>query len=121
MKLAMIRRIAHHTSGEAKPLTPVQDNALSGSAISVAPRFKRSSETNTQITLNVSCSHGLPKPEGRSRIRLFNLPSCHGNRIRTSKLIGVWKSAQDWIVPRRPQIFDHSAEDRIQKRARVHD
>src|SRR6266567_2452901 len=47
MKLAMMRRIAHHTSGEAKPLIPVQENALSGSATSVAPRFKRSSDTNT--------------------------------------------------------------------------
>src|SRR4029453_12192978 len=68
MKLAMMRRIAHQTRGEIRPLTPVQDHALSGSAMSVAPRFKRSSETNTQITLNVSCSHGLPKPEGRSCI-----------------------------------------------------
>ena len=41
MKLAMIRIIAHHTSGEAKPLIPVHDHALSRSAVSVAPRFKQ--------------------------------------------------------------------------------
>src|SRR5213594_2924018 len=64
MKLATIRRIAHHTRGEARPLIPVQENALSGSATSVAPRFKRNSDTSTQTTLKPSCSHGLPKPEG---------------------------------------------------------
>src|SRR5918996_4415633 len=82
MKLATMRRIAHHTSGESKPLTPVQDHALSGSATSVAPRFKRSSETNTHSTLKASCSHGLPKPEGRSCIRLFSPPSSRRNRFR---------------------------------------
>src|SRR4029450_18555 len=126
MKLAMIRRIAHHTSGEAKPLTPVQDHALSGSAMSVAPRFKRSSETNTQITLNVSCSHGLPKPEGRSCIRFFSPPSFHRNRFRSdvectsSELIGVRKPPQDGVVTCRPKIFNRAAEYRIEKRICVH-
>src|SRR6266481_3700181 len=71
IKLAMIRRIAHHTRGEARPLIPVQEKALSGSATSVAPRFRRNSDTSTQATLKPSCSHGLRKPEGRSRIGLF--------------------------------------------------
>src|SRR5437867_6392253 len=38
-----------------------------------------------------------------------------------SKLVRVRKSLQDWIVPRRPEIFDHSTKDRIQQRIRVHD
>src|SRR5262252_1794174 len=81
MKLAMMRRIAHHTSGEANPLTPVQDHALSGWATSVAPRFKRSSDTNTHITLRPSWSHGLPNPEGRFCIRFSSLPSFHRNKF----------------------------------------
>src|SRR5437667_420055 len=68
MKLAVMRRMAHHTSGDTRPLIPVQENALSGSATSVAPRFKRSSDTKTQATLKTSCSQGLPNPEGRSRV-----------------------------------------------------
>src|SRR6266566_8340820 len=83
MKLAMIRIIAHHTSGEAKPLIPVHDHALSRSAVSVAPRFKSSSDTSTHTTLKVSCSQGLPKPEGRSCIRVFKLPSHARNRFRS--------------------------------------
>src|SRR5207244_9827669 len=67
----MIKRIAHHTRGEARPLIPVQEKALSGSATCIAPRFRRNSDTSTQATLKPSCSHGLPKPEGRSRIGLF--------------------------------------------------
>src|SRR5437870_660563 len=67
----MIRKIAHHTRGEARPFIPVQEKALAGSATCVAPRFKRNSDTSTQATLKLSCSHGLPKPEGRSRIGLF--------------------------------------------------
>jgi hypothetical protein len=51
MKLAMMRTIAHHTNGDAKPLIPVQENASSGAATSLAPRFKRSSEANTHTTL----------------------------------------------------------------------
>src|SRR5437762_7176556 len=81
----MIKRIAHHTRGEARPLTPVQEKALSGAAMSVAPRFRRNSETNTQTTLKPSCSHGLPKPEGRPRIRFFSLSRFHRNRFRTSR------------------------------------
>src|SRR5206468_9172474 len=73
MKLAMMRRIAHHTSGEAKPLTPVQDHALSVFATSVAPRFNRNSDTSTHATLRASCSQGLPKPEGRFCICFFLL------------------------------------------------
>ena len=126
MKLAMMRRIAHQTSGEIRPLMPVHDHALSGSAMSVAPRFKRSSETNTQITLNVSCSHGLPKPEGRSCIRFSSPPSSHRNRFRysgewtSSKLIGIWKSLQDGVLTRRPEIFNRAPEYRIEKRICVH-
>ncbi|PYL56023.1 MAG: hypothetical protein DMF31_13535 [Verrucomicrobia bacterium] len=71
MKLAMMRRIAHHTSGEAKPLTPVQDHALSVFATSVAPRFKRNSDASTHATLRASCNQGLPKPEGRFWICFF--------------------------------------------------
>src|SRR6266480_5209044 len=121
-----MRRIAHHTSGEAKPLTPVQDNALSGSAISVAPRFKRSSETNTQTTLTISCSHGLPKPEVRFCIRFFSLPSSRRNQFRydgkrtSSELISVRKAPQHRVVTRRPEIFNCVAEYRIEKRICVH-
>src|SRR4030095_8478313 len=126
MKLAMSRRIAHQTSGEIRPLTPVQDHALSGSATSVAPRFKRSSETNTQITLNASCSHGLPKPEVRFCIRFFSPPSSRRNQFRSnvectlSELISVRKPPQDGGVTRRPEIFDRAAKYRIQKRICVH-
>src|SRR5439155_6185639 len=80
----MIRRIAHHTSGEARPLIPVQEKALSGSAISVAPRFKRNSDTSTQATLKPSCSHGLPNPEGRSRIGLFLVSFVMSSEVETS-------------------------------------
>src|SRR4030095_10793451 len=83
MKLAMIRRIPHPPSGEAKPLTPVQDHALSVFAISVAPRFKRNSDTSTQATLRTSCSQGLPKPEGRFCIRFF-LPFVMSSEVETS-------------------------------------
>src|SRR6266576_5653837 len=34
----------------------------------------------------------------------------------SSKLIRVRKLSQDWIVPRRPEIFDHSTKERIQQR-----
>jgi hypothetical protein len=127
MKLAMIRIIAHHTSGEAKPLIPVHDHALSRSAVSVAPRFKRSSDTRTHTTLNASCSQGLPKPEGRSCIVFLN---CHrilatdfdpSQKCAPSKLVGVWKPLQDRIVPRRAEIFDGTAEGRVKKRGRVDD
>src|SRR5437588_4248832 len=70
MKLAMMRRIAHQTSGDLRPLIPVHEKALSGSATCIAPRFKRSSDTNTHSTLNASCSPGLPKPVGRFWIGL---------------------------------------------------
>src|SRR6185369_598380 len=39
----------------------------------------------------------------------------------TSKLIRVWESLQNWIVVRRPEVFDHPAKDRIQQRTCVHD
>src|SRR5437870_5590330 len=83
----MIRRIAHHTSGEARPLIPVQEKALSGSATSIAPRFRRNSDTSTQATLKPSCSHGLRKPEGRPRIRFSSLSRFHRNQIRFSRLL----------------------------------
>ena len=73
--------IAHHTSGEAKPLTPVQDHALPVSATSVAPRFKRNSDTSTHATLRASCSQGLPKPVGRFCIRFCSVPSSSRKRI----------------------------------------
>ena len=78
----MIRRIAHHTSGDAKPLIPDQENASSGAATSLAPRFKRSSEANTHTTLKPSCSHGFPKPDGRFCIRFSSARSKHRNRFR---------------------------------------
>src|SRR5229473_1048594 len=114
MKLAMIRTIAHHTSGDAKPLIPVQENASSGAATSLAPRFKRSSEANTNTTLKPSCSHGFPKPDGRFCIRLncshrlvagSDTARAKGTAHRAvatgrfSKLVRVRKSLQDWIVP----------------------
>ena len=146
----MIRTMAHHTSGDAKPLIPVQENASSGAATSVAPRFKRSSEANTHTTLKPSCSHGFPKPDGRFCIRFSSARSKHRNRFRItvncshrpgrfghcsgketahgavakgrlSKLVRVWESLQDGIVPRRPEVFDHPAKDRIQQRIGVHD
>src|SRR6476620_1902444 len=127
MKLAMIRTIAHHTSGDAKPLSPVQENASFGAAISLAPRFKRSSETNTHATLKPSCSHGFPKPDGRFCIRFSSARLFRRNKFQIlvgrvtpctplsaasdrraedwfappglSKLVRVRKSLQDWIVP----------------------
>src|SRR5215472_17955418 len=143
MKLAMMRRTAHHTSGDTKPLIPVHENALSGAATSVAPRFKRSSDTNTHTTLNPSCSQGLPKPggrfcifyssspllcraksrhlllwagEARKRNKSRDSPTSLGmttmKQRRVSQLIRVRKSLQDGIMPRRPEVFDHTAEDR---------
>src|SRR6516165_7479075 len=97
MKLAMMRRIAHHTSGDSRLLIPVQEKALSGSATSVAPRFKRSSDTNTHTTLNPSCSHGLPKPVGRFCIRFFSLHSSHRNLIRFGTVAtGLWPVREPW-------------------------
>src|SRR6266545_3206309 len=87
MKLATMRRIAHHTSGEAKPLTPVQDHALSVFATSVAPRFNRNSDTSTHATLRASCSQGLPKPEGRFCIRFSSVRSNRRNQIRTADVL----------------------------------
>src|ERR1700746_2815437 len=82
----MMRRTAHHTSGEAKPLTPVQDHALSVSATSVAPRFKRNSDTSTHATLRASCSQGFPKPEGRFCICFF--PSfVMSSKVETSLIV----------------------------------
>jgi hypothetical protein len=86
MKLARMRIIPHHTSGDAKPLIPVQENASSGAATSLAPRFKRSSEANTHTTLRPSCSHGLPKPNGRFCIRFSSARSKHRNRFRIPRL-----------------------------------
>jgi len=80
----MMRRIAHQTSGEAKPLSPVQDHALSVSATSVAPRFKSNSDTSTQATLRTSCSQGLPKPEGRFCIRFSTARSNRCNQFSIS-------------------------------------
>src|SRR5947207_9253741 len=95
IKLAMTRRIAHHTSGEAKPLTPVQDHALSVFATSVAPRFKRNSETSTHATLRASCSRGLPKPEGRFCICFSSVQSNRRNQFRIGMFwYGVSHSAR---------------------------
>src|SRR6266436_3661605 len=80
----MIRRIAHHTRSEARPLIPVQEKALSGSATCVAPRLRRNSDTSTQATLKPSCSHGLRKPEGRSRIGLFLVSFVMSSEVETS-------------------------------------
>src|SRR4030095_14923983 len=115
MKLAMIRIIAHHTSGEAKPLIPVHDHALSRSAVSVAPRFKRSSDTSTHTTLSASCSQGLPKPEGRTCICFFSLPASHRNpfwlveeyRFQSSSAFGnrrknrLWRVGPRYLIIRR--------------------
>src|ERR1044072_3305663 len=93
MKLAMMRRIAHHTSGEAKPLTPVQDHALCVFATSVAPLFKRNSDTSTHATLRTSCSQGLPKPEGRFCIRFSSARSNRRNQFSNcgeSVATGLW-------------------------------
>src|SRR6187399_1028754 len=38
-----------------------------------------------------------------------------------SKLVRVRESLQDWIVPRRSEVFDHATKDRIQQRIGVHD
>src|SRR5215475_7584609 len=89
MKLAMIRRIAHHTSGEAKPLTPVQDHALSVSATSVAPRFKRNSDTSTHATLRASCSQGFAKPEGRFCICSFLMSVVMSSEVETSLILST--------------------------------
>src|SRR4030095_2488313 len=142
MKLAMMRRIAHHTSGEAKPLTPVQDHALSVFATSIAPLFKRNSDTTTHATLRASCSQGLPKPEGRFCIRFssarsnrrkqfsncgrFSAPrhaeDCPPYQRRgLSELIGVRKPLQNRIVTRRAEIFDETAKNRVEQRICVHD
>src|SRR5205814_7893168 len=148
MKLAIIRTIAHHTSGDAKPLIPVQENASFGAATSLAPRFKRSSEANTHTTLRPSCSDGLPKPDGRFCIRFSSARSFRRNKFSISagriapcapgvrraedcppyhaiaapsKLIRVRKLLQDWVVARRPEVFEHSTKNRIQEWIRMRD
>ena len=68
MKLMITKIIPNQTSGEASPVTPVQDQACARFAVSDAPRLSSSSETNTHPTLSASCNHGLANPEGRSRI-----------------------------------------------------
>ena len=45
----------------------------------------------------------------------------HTRSLLQSKLVGVRKLLQNWIMPRRPQVFDQAAKDRIQQRIRVHD
>ena len=95
----MMRRIAHQTSGEAKPLSPVQDHALSVSATSVAPRFKSNSDTSTQATLRTSCSQGLPKPEGRFCIRFSTARSNRCNQFSISVVASLCKA--------RPQCSQH--------------
>ena len=92
-----MRRIAHHTNGDAKPLMPVHENVLSGAATSVAPRFKRSSETNTHATLRPSCNHGLPKPEGRFCIRFSSAEAYYGNNFRIPLLVGASQPALSGI------------------------
>src|SRR6266481_9600893 len=105
MKLAMMRRIAHHTSGDIRPLMPVHENALSGAATSVAPRFKRSSETNTHATLRPSCNHGLPKPEGRFCIRFSSVEACYGNKFRIPLLVGASQPALSGVEWVRATLF----------------
>src|SRR5215469_16566673 len=119
MKLAIMRRIAHHTSGDARPLIPVQENASSGAAMSVAPRFKSSSEANTHTTLTASCSHGLPKPDGRFCIRFFSARSKHRNRFRSRRdAVAQRADCTDWaflkVDPRSETfaILDRVASDR---------
>src|SRR5947199_6551369 len=93
-----MRRIAHHTNGDAKPLMPVHENVLSGAATSVAPRFKRSSDTNTQATLRPSCNQGLPKPERRFCIRFSSAEPYYGNS--NSALVGASQpalSGVEWV------------------------
>src|SRR5438552_3043529 len=68
MKLMITKIIPNQTSGEASPVTPVQDQACARFAVSDAPRLSSSSETNTHPTLSASCNQGLANPEGRSRI-----------------------------------------------------
>src|SRR5215218_5604092 len=93
----MIRTIAHHTSGDAKPLIPVQENASSGAATSLAPRFKRSSEANTHTTLKPSCSHGFPKPDGRCRAFFICGLLCHVERSRDISYCGQAKRGSEVI------------------------
>src|ERR1700756_531786 len=98
MKLAMMRRIAHHTSGDSRPLIPVQDKALAGSATSVAPRFKRSSDTNTHSTLNPSSSHGLPKPVGRFWIFLFVLSFVMSSEV-ACQAAALCEGLETFLIP----------------------
>ncbi len=69
------KRIAHQTSGEAKPVIPVHDHFPARFAVSDAPRFSNNSETTTHATLNASCIQGFAKPEGRPCIDLFVMSS----------------------------------------------
>src|SRR5581483_6332588 len=133
IKLATISRIAHHTSGDARPLIPVQERARCGSATSVAPRFSSSSETNTHTTLSASCNHGLPKPRGRFCMRFCSLLLNRRNqfrldpipasrfRVAVSQLIGIWKALQNRVMPCRSKIFDKAAKDRVEQRTGMPD
>ena len=56
-----------------------------------------------------------------ARPDLRRAEDCPPYHIWWSKLVRVRKLPQDRIVPRRPQVFDHPAKDRIQQRIRVHD
>src|ERR1700681_729099 len=85
MKLMITKIIPNQTSGEASPVTPVQDQVCGGIAVSDAPRLSSSSETNTHTTLSASCNHGLANPEGRSRI-LYRYQRC-ARRERIKSLL----------------------------------
>src|SRR5262249_41004997 len=99
----MMSRIAHHTSGDTSPLIPVHENALFGAATSLAPRFKRSSETNTKATLKLSCSHGLPMPDGRFGVFLFVLSSVMSSEVETCLTVTT-RCAEAKITPEIPRL-----------------
>src|SRR5207302_6442922 len=61
----IINSIASQTNGDARAVTPVQDQIAERLAVALAPRFCSNSYTSTQTTSSPSTNHGLAKPEGR--------------------------------------------------------
>src|ERR1700693_3246841 len=89
MKLMITKIIPNQTSGEASPVTPVQDQACAGFAVSDAPRLSSSSETNTHATLSVSCNHGLANPDGRSLISYPYQRCARRERIKSLLILNL--------------------------------
>ena len=88
------------TSGEARPVTPVQPHSGARCAVATAPRFRKDLRAVMQTGLSASCSQGLPKPVGEARTLL--------------EFGGVGETLQDGIVAGRFEELEHGRENAVQ-------